>query len=116
MDVVAVRQATDRLVDQARQKHEPSLLECVTYRYKGHSMSDPDTYRGKEEIKEWQGRDSILSLGEHLVRDNAASREELERIDQEVTAQVDEAVRFADESPEPNAAELYRDVYAEGTS
>ena len=113
MDVVAVRQVTDELVAQAREQHEPSLLECVTYRYRGHSMSDPDTYRGKDEIKQWQTRDSILSLGEQMKKQKMLTAEDIEKIDQEITAQVEEAVKFADESPEPDPKDLYRDVYAE---
>ena len=113
MDVLAVRQVTDELVWQARERHEPSLLECVTYRYRGHSMSDPDTYRKKEEIKEWQGRDAILSLGEHLKQQKILTDADIERMDQEVTAKVEDAVKFAEESPEPNPQDLYRDVYYE---
>jgi pyruvate dehydrogenase E1 component subunit alpha len=113
MDVLAVRAVTDRLVSQARERHEPSLLECVTYRYKGHSMSDPDTYRQKEEIREWQGRDAILSLGSHLKQLKLVADQDLERIDQEVTAEVEEAVKFAEESPEPDPRQLYRYVYTE---
>jgi pyruvate dehydrogenase E1 component alpha subunit len=113
MDVLAVRRITDQLVAQAREKHEPSLLECVTYRYRGHSMSDPDTYRGKDEIKEWQTRDAIQNLGEHMKGQKMVSDEQLQRIDDEVTAQVDEAVKFAEESPEPDPKDLYRDVYAD---
>ncbi len=113
MDVLAVRRITDQLVAQAREKHEPSLLECVTYRYRGHSMSDPDTYRGKEEIKEWQTRDAILGLGQHMKKQKMVSDDELQRIDAEVTAQVEEAVKFAEESPEPDPKDLYRDVYAD---
>jgi pyruvate dehydrogenase E1 component alpha subunit len=113
MDVLAVRQVTDELVRQAREQHEPSLLECVTYRYRGHSMSDPDTYRGKDEIKQWQSRDAILGLGEHMKKGKMLTDEEIERIDQEVTAEVEEAAKFAEESPEPDPAELYRYVYAE---
>jgi pyruvate dehydrogenase E1 component alpha subunit len=112
MDVLAVRRITDQLVAQAREKHEPSLLECVTYRYRGHSMSDPDTYRGKEEIKQWQGRDAILSLGDHLVKQKMASADELQKIDEGVTAEVEASVKFADESPEPDLKDLYRDVYS----
>ena len=112
MDVLAVRRITDQLVAQARQKHEPSLLECVTYRYRGHSMSDPDTYRGKDEIKEWQTRDPILSLGEHMKKQKMLTDEEIERIDEEITAQVEDAVKFAEESPDPDPKDLYRDVYA----
>jgi pyruvate dehydrogenase E1 component alpha subunit len=113
MDVLAVRRITDQLVAQAREKHEPSLLECVTYRYRGHSMSDPDTYRGKDEIKAWQGRDAILSLGDHLQKQKMALKDELQKIDEAITAEVEEAVTFADESPEPDVKDLYRDVYAE---
>jgi len=113
MDVLAVRRITDQLVAQAREQHEPSLLECVTYRYRGHSMSDPDTYRGKDEIKEWQTRDAIQNLGDHMKGQKMVSDEQLQRIDDEVTAQVDEAVKFAEESPEPDPKDLYRDVYAD---
>ena len=113
MDVLAVRRVADQLVAQAREKHEPSLLECVTYRYRGHSMSDPDTYRGKDEIKQWQGRDAILSLGDHLQKQKMASADELQKIDDAITGEVEAAVKFAEESPEPDLKDLYRDVYAE---
>jgi pyruvate dehydrogenase E1 component alpha subunit len=85
----------------------------VTYRYRGHSMSDPDTYRGKDEIKQWQTRDAILSLGEHLKKQKMLTDAEIQKIDDDVTAEVDAAVKFADESPEPDPKDLYRDVYAE---
>jgi len=113
MDVLAVRQVTDRLVAQAREQHEPSLLECVTYRYRGHSMSDPDTYRGKQEISQWKERDSILLFGEYLKRERLTTDKDLERMDQEVMAEVEDAVKFADESPEPDPKDLFRDVYAD---
>jgi pyruvate dehydrogenase E1 component alpha subunit len=113
MDVLAVRRITDQLVAQAREKHEPSLLECVTYRYRGHSMSDPDNYRGKDEIKEWQTRDAILSLGDHMKKQKMLDDQEIQKIDEEVTAQVEVAVKFAEESPEPDPKDLYRDVYAD---
>jgi len=113
MDVLAVRRITDQLVAQAREKHEPSLLECVTYRYRGHSMSDPDTYRGKDEIKEWQTRDAILTLGDYMKKQKMLDDQEIQKIDDEITAQVEAAVKFADESPEPDPKDLYRDVYAD---
>ena len=116
MDVLAVRRITDQLVDQAREKHEPSLLECVTYRYRGHSMSDPDTYRGKDEVKDWQSRDGILSLAESMKKQKMLDDQELQRIDEEITAQVEAAVKFADESPEPDPKDLYRDVYADAVA
>jgi pyruvate dehydrogenase E1 component alpha subunit len=113
MDVLAVRRITDQLVAQAREKHEPSLLECVTYRYRGHSMSDPDTYRGKDEVKEWQSRDGILSLGEYMKKQKMLDDQEIQKIDEEISARVEAAVKFADESPEPDPKDLYRDVYAD---
>jgi pyruvate dehydrogenase E1 component alpha subunit len=113
MDVLAVRRITDQLVAQAREQHEPSLLECVTYRYRGHSMSDPDTYRGKDEIKEWQTRDAIQNLGEHMKGQKMLTDDEIQRIDEDVTAQVEEAVKFAEDSPDPDPKDLYRDVYAD---
>jgi pyruvate dehydrogenase E1 component alpha subunit len=113
MDVLAVRRITDQLVAQAREKHEPSLLECLTYRYRGHSMSDPDTYRGKDEIKEWQTRDAILSLADYMKKQKMLDDQEIQKINEEVTAQVEEAVTFAEESPEPDPKDLYRDVYAD---
>jgi pyruvate dehydrogenase E1 component alpha subunit len=113
MDVLAVRRITDQLVAQAREKHEPSLLECLTYRYRGHSMSDPDTYRGKDEIKEWQTRDAILSLADYMKKQKMLGDQEIQKIDEELTAQVEEAVKFAEESPEPDPKDLYRDVYAD---
>jgi len=116
MDVLAVRRITDQLVEQARERHEPSLLECVTYRYRGHSMSDPDTYRGKDEIKEWQGRDPILSLADHMKGQKLITDQDIQRIDEEITRQVEASVEFAEQSPEPDPRELYRDVYAEGAA
>jgi pyruvate dehydrogenase E1 component alpha subunit len=113
MDVLAVRRITDQLVAQAREKHEPSLLECVTYRYRGHSMSDPDNYRGKDEIKEWQTRDAILSLGDYMKKQKMLDDQAIQKLDDEVTAEVEAAVKFADDSPEPDPKDLYRDVYAD---
>jgi pyruvate dehydrogenase E1 component alpha subunit len=79
-------------------------------------MSDPDTYRGKDEIKEWQTRDAILSLGDYMKKQKMLDEQEIHKIDEEVTAQVEEAVKFAEESPEPDPKDLYRDVYAEVAS
>jgi pyruvate dehydrogenase E1 component alpha subunit len=76
-------------------------------------MSDPDNYRGKDEIKEWQTRDAILSLGDYMKKQKMLDDQQIQRIDEEVTAQVEEAVKFAEESPEPDPKDLYRDVYAE---
>jgi pyruvate dehydrogenase E1 component alpha subunit len=76
-------------------------------------MSDPDTYRGKDEIKEWQTRDAILSLGDHMKKQKMLDDQAIQKIDEEVTAQVEAAVKFAEESPDPDPKDLYRDVYAD---
>lgn len=112
MDVLAVREAAERAIRIARRDHTPRFIEAVTYRYRGHSMSDPGAYRTKEEIQKWEKRDPIAKLRAYLVDQGFASSEDLDRIDAEETAVIDDAVKFADESPEPSYEELFEDVYA----
>jgi len=95
MDVLAVREATARAIEHVRSGQGPYLLEAVTYRFRGHSMADPELYRNR-----------LLEMG-------ALTEEENQRLEQEVLAEIDEAVRFAEESPEPPPEALYEDVYAE---
>lgn len=110
MDVLKVREVTERLVEQARRKGEPSLLECVTYRYRGHSMSDPDTIRDKAVLKEWQTKDAIESFATYLKKQGLAKDQDFQRIEEQVETEVDESIRFAEESPEPEVKDLYRYV------
>ena len=113
MDVLAVRDATGRAVKRAREGGGPYILEVKTYRYRGHSMSDPAKYRTKEEVDEVKKtRDPIDHL-KMLLAAAKATEEELKAIDNEVKAIVAEAVQFAQESPEPDPSELYTDVYVE---
>jgi len=112
MDLFAVRAAADRLIPQVRDKHEPALLEAVTYRYRGHGAADPGTYRTKEEVEEWRKRDPIGVVEAHLVKESVLSEEDVERIHHEVHTEVDGCIRFAEESPFPTPEELYTDVYA----
>ena len=113
MDVLAVRDATARAVARARAGEGPYILEVKTYRYRGHSMSDPAKYRTKEEVDEVKKtRDPIDHL-KMLLAAAKATEEELKAIDNEVKAIVAEAVQFAQESPEPDPSELYTDVYVE---
>lgn len=103
----------ERAVRRAREGEGPTLLEIKTYRYKGHSMSDPAKYRTKEEVEEYKERDPISQVLK-TIRDNKfASDEEIEAIDNRVKAQVDEAVQFAEESPWPEEDEVYKDVYVQ---
>ena len=112
MDVMAVRQATLRAVERARKQYLPSLLEIQTYRFMGHSMSDPGQYRTRAEIEKHQERDPIKIFTESLKEKNQLGDEELKAMEDRVRGEVERAVKFADSSPEPAPEELYTDIYA----
>lgn len=112
MDVLAVREAAMKAVDRARQGWGPTLLEAVTYRFRGHSMADPVLYRTKAEVEAWLKRDPIVLFRERLEQEGLLGPGEFEAMEREVIEQVEEAVRFAEESPPPPLEELYTDVYA----
>ena len=115
MDALAVYEATRRAVDRARKGRHPTLLEVRTYRYMGHSMSDPlhGVYRTKEEVEEQRKRDPIPHLATKLKDDGIVDQAALDALDAEVRAEVEEAVRFADQSPDPDPAELTSHVLAD---
>jgi pyruvate dehydrogenase E1 component alpha subunit len=110
MDVLAVWKATEKAVRRARDGRGPSLLECKTYRFLGHSRGDPPygPYRTQEELETWKKRDPFLLL----IEQGGLTSNEVERIDNEVSEVVEEAVRFAEESPEPEASVGLEDIYA----
>lgn len=112
MDVLAVREATIRAVERARKDYLPTLLEVRTYRFMGHSMSDPGNYRTRAEIEQHQERDPIKLFATSLKEEGVVSDEELKQMDAQVRDQVERAVKFAEESPLPSPEELYTDVYA----
>ena len=112
MDVLAVREATARAVERARKDYLPTLLEVRTYRFMGHSMSDPGNYRTRAEIEKYQERDPIKLFSATLEEQKIADDKKLEQLDAEVRQQVEAAVRFAEQSPFPAPEELYTDVYA----
>jgi pyruvate dehydrogenase E1 component alpha subunit len=112
MDVLAVREATQRAVERGRKDHLPTLLEVRTYRFMGHSMSDPGNYRTRAEIEKHQERDPIKLFSASLKEESILDDPQFEQIDHEVREEVERAVRFADESPLPNPEELYTEVYA----
>ncbi len=112
MDVLAVREATLRAVERARQNYLPTLLEVRTYRFMGHSMSDPGNYRTRAEIERHQERDPIKLFSASLKEENILSDSEFQKIDEQVKEQVEHAVQFAEQSPLPDPKELYTDVYA----
>jgi len=112
MDVLAVREATLRAVERARKDYLPTLLEVRTYRFMGHSMSDPGNYRTRAEIEKYQERDPIKLFSASLLEQKIVDNKALEEIDKKVREEVEDSVRFADESPLPDPGELYTDVYA----
>jgi len=112
MDVLAVREATQRAVERARKDYLPTLLEVRTYRFMGHSMSDPGKYRTRAEIERYQERDPLKLFAATLRETDTASEDELAELDKKVREEVAQALRFADESPEPDPKELYTDIYA----
>src|SRR2546422_7617691 len=112
MDVLAVREATLRAVERARKEYLPTLLEVRTYRFMGHSMSDPGNYRTRAEIERYQERDPIKLFAASLKEQGVLSDTEFQQIEAEVKEQVEQAVLFAEQSPLPAPEELFIDVYA----
>ncbi len=108
-----VHMAVARAAERARNGEGPTLLELRTYRYKGHSMSDPAKYRTKEEVAEYKGRDPIEQVKRTILEKKFASEKELDAIDKKIKEQVAECVKFAEESNFPAPEEAFRDVYAE---
>jgi pyruvate dehydrogenase E1 component alpha subunit len=113
MDVEAVHEAAERAVARARAGEGPTLLEALTYRFRGHSMQDPQYYRSKEEIEEYRKRDPITLFQGKLLADGLVTEAELRDIDERIEAEVDAAVRFADESPAPDPSTLLDHLYAD---
>jgi pyruvate dehydrogenase E1 component alpha subunit len=113
MDVAAVKDAGDRAVARGRKGEGPRILEMRTYRYRGHSMSDPAKYRTREEVQEMrEHRDPIDLLRKRILEEGTVSEAELKEIDREVRAMINEAAEFAQQDPEPDGAELCTDVTA----
>ena len=112
MDVLAMRRATQRAIKRARENYSPTLIEARTYRYMGHSMSDPGNYRTRAEIEKYQERDPIKIFTATLKENGILNDQDIADIEAQVKAEIERAVRFAEESPEPDPSELYTNVYA----
>ncbi|MCX6264952.1 MAG: pyruvate dehydrogenase (acetyl-transferring) E1 component subunit alpha [Bacteroidetes bacterium] len=108
-----VHEHVSRAVKRAREGDGPTLLELKTYRYKGHSISDPQKYRTKEEVEEYRDQDPLIKVRNKILESNFASAADLDQIDQKINLIVEESVRFAEESPWPDDSELLKDVYAD---
>jgi pyruvate dehydrogenase E1 component alpha subunit len=111
MDLLAVRNAVTEAVDRARTEKRPTLLEAETYRYRGHSMSDPGKYRTKEEVEEMMKSDPILLWGKRLMEQERFTQADLDVVDREVLARMEDAVAFVESSPDPPRESMYEDVY-----
>jgi pyruvate dehydrogenase E1 component alpha subunit len=115
MNVLTVYDATRRAVERARKQSQPTLLEVRTYRFMGHSMSDPlhGVYRTKDEVEEQKARDPITNLAGKLKEQGVIDQQGLDAMDAEIVAEIEQSVKFADESPDPDPDELYTDVLAD---
>jgi pyruvate dehydrogenase E1 component subunit alpha len=111
MDVLDTHAVVTEAVRRVREDRRPVLVEAVTYRFRGHSMADPEQYRTKEEVAQWRARDPIPAFGELLVREGVIDEQERARIDAQALERVDAAVTFAESSPFPGPDSLYDDVY-----
>jgi pyruvate dehydrogenase E1 component alpha subunit len=113
MNVLAVHSVAKEAVARARAGEGPTLVEALTYRFRGHSLADPDELRSSDEKQFWSARDPISRFAAYLVEHNLCSQEELKNIDQKVQATIEDAVKFAEESPDPDPQDLHRYVFAE---
>jgi pyruvate dehydrogenase E1 component alpha subunit len=111
-DVLAMYEATQKAVERARNGEGPTLIECKTYRLKGHSRVDSAKYRPKEEVEQWLAKDPIKRFKEKLLQTNALKESEIQQIEKEVSEEIEEAVKFAMENPYPAPEEALEDVYA----
>ncbi|MBE0686723.1 MAG: pyruvate dehydrogenase (acetyl-transferring) E1 component subunit alpha [Anaerolineaceae bacterium] len=113
MDIMKVREKALEMIEEIRSGSGPQFLEINTYRFRGHSMGDPERYRQQEEIRKWQENDPIGIYRKYLVEQKITSEEELNEEDQKATKIIEEAVYFAESSPEPAAEELFKHIYVE---
>src|SRR4051794_8116251 len=114
MDALDTWAVTTEALRIAREERRPMLVEAMTYRFRGHSMADPEEYRTKEQVAEWRKRDPIVTFGDRLVAEGVIDEARREEMDAEAVARVDDAVAFADASPEPPPESLYDDIYVLG--
>ena len=113
MDVLAVRGAAQRAISRARAGEGPTLLECLTYRYRGHSLADPDELRSEKEKEFWSKRDPIKKLSKELLERKFVKEEELKNIEKKIDAEISESVENAVNAPEPPSNELTKYIWAD---
>lgn len=115
MDIMQVREDVSRILAEMRENGGPYFLEIMTYRYRGHSMGDPERYREKEEVTKWQEEDPIGIFRKYLLEEEIATEEELDEQDDEAEQIIAEAIEFAESSPNPEKEALFDNVYVEPT-
>ncbi len=113
MDVMKVYEASKNAIEQVRKEGKPYFMEVVTYRYRGHSMGDPERYRTQDEVKQWHEKDPIGIFRKYLIDKKVATAKALDEIEARVDEEVNKAVEFAETSPEPALEELFTNVYTE---
>ena len=110
--VLAVHDALERITEQVRKGAGPYFVEALTYRFRGHSVADPAEYRHKDEEAYWKTRDPIPSFRDKLTSEFGIEVSQIEKLEEEIETTVTESVQFADESPQPDAEDLYKDITA----
>jgi pyruvate dehydrogenase E1 component alpha subunit len=115
MTAEAVHDSVVRAVKRARDGEGPTLLEMKTYRYRGHSVSDPQKYRSKDEVEDYKNQDPITKVHSTIIENKFATEEELKAIDEKIAGIVEASVKFAEESPWPDESELLKDVYIDSS-
>lgn len=113
MNVLEVRKASERILEHVRSGKGPYFLEIVTYRFRGHSMGDPERYRKQEEVKKYQENDPIGIFQKYLLEKGSVSQQELDEVEAKIEAELKDAIEFAENSPEPTDDQLFSDIYAE---
>jgi pyruvate dehydrogenase E1 component alpha subunit len=113
MDVIKVYAAAQEAIKYVRENSQPYFLEVDTYRFRGHSMGDPERYRKQDEVKKWQENDPIGIFRAYLIKEKIATETALDKIDAKADDETTKAVEFAEASPEPGMEELFKDIYAE---
>lgn len=112
MDVLAVKETTEEAIKKIRQGQGPCFIEATTFRFQGHSMADPAKYRNEKEVEGWKQKDPLITFPKYLISEGIATQSEMNSIINDIDQIIDEAVRFASESPEPDLKELNNDIYA----
>ncbi len=112
-DVLAVYEAAKEAIDRARSGQGPTLIECKTYRHRGHFEGDPTIYRDPEEVNEWLQKDPIIRLREFMLDNNLLAEEDIKKIDEEIAAEIEEAIKFAEDSPFPPVEAAVEDIYTD---